>query len=166
MKNQTTNRIPCELCGHITEYVSPKDDKYIQYCDEINLTLCSSCIDFGKSKETKTIVRKPVAILSTTILPLDGSYQIKTLTEIPDITGILHYIGHPTTKEIVENLGAVKAPTNLFEGLKESGEYAICFSIKQGMSSRKEEGFSNPHQEVDITMLDVRMIARIDWELF
>jgi len=162
MKNQANNRIPCELCGHITEYVSPKDDQYIQYCDKIDLTICSSCIDLGKLKESKTIVRKPLAVLSTTVIPLDGVYQIKTLTKIPDITGISHYIGHPTTKEIVESLGAVKSPTNLFEGLKESGDYALCFSIKQGMSTRKEEGFTTPHQEINITMLDVRMIIRLE----
>ena len=41
------------------------------------------------------------AVLSTTILPLDGNYSVKTIKDI-DITGVPHYIGHPATKEIVE----------------------------------------------------------------
>jgi len=101
-----------------------------------------------------------VAILSTTILPLDGTYTVKTLSEIPSITGILHYIGHPSTKEIVENMGAKKAETNLFQGLH-IGESALAFSIKQGQSSRKIEGHT-VHQDTDISVLDVRLITRID----
>lgn len=101
------------------------------------------------------------AILSTTVLPLDGTYKITTLSEVPDITGVPHYIGHPATREIVENLGAVKAETNLFLGLL-PGEQAICFPIQQGVSSRKEEGFSSPHQDISISKLSIRVIIRID----
>lgn len=102
------------------------------------------------------------AILSTTVLPLDGTYSVRTLPvgDIPDITGIPHYIGHPDTKSIVESLGAIPAPTKLFAGLQ-IGEQAICFPITQGLSTRKEDGFSSPHQSVDLSMLSVRIITRI-----
>jgi len=123
------------------------------FCGKKNVTGFCSCKDaYGM----------PIAILSTTIIPLDGCYEINSIniSEIPDLTGISHYIGHPTTKEIVESFGAVKAPTNLFKGLEKAGEYALCFSIKQGMSTRKEEGFTTPHQNVDLSMLDVRVLKR------
>jgi len=104
--------------------------------------------------------RKPVAILSTTVLPLDGEYDIKTLKEIPDISGVSHFIGHPATREIVEKLGAVKAESNLFTGLK-VGETALAFSIAQGKSSRSQNGFTSPHQDVKIEDLSVRLIIRL-----
>jgi len=104
---------------------------------------------------------KPVAVLTTTILPLDGVYAVKRDCSIPDLTGIPHYIGHPATKTIVEQLGAIPAPTKLFPGLQ-PGEYAVCFAIKQGMSNRKADGFTIPHQDVTIEDLDIRFIYRIE----
>ena len=98
------------------------------------------------------------AVLSTTILPLDGNYSVKTIKDI-DITGVSHYIGHPATKEIVEKFGAIEAPSKLFTGLQ-IGESAICFSIKQGMSSRKELGYT-VHQDVIKDMLQIRIITRL-----
>jgi len=148
----------CSCCGTVVK--NEKD--WCKKCGNTDI-FCDTIPNFP---ETKIIPYKIVAILSTTILPLDGCYDVKTLTSIPNITRIPHYIGHPTTKEIVEKLGAVKAPTNLFKGLEQSGDSALCFSIKQGMSTRKEEGFTSPHQEIDITQLDVRLITRIDWEVF
>lgn len=103
------------------------------------------------------------AILSTTVLPVDGVYRVETLPsgKIPDIKGVPHYIGHPATKEIVESLGAVPASTKLFEGLN-VGEQAICFPIAQGKSSRATEGFTTPHQDVSLEDLTIRVITRIE----
>ncbi len=110
------------------------------------------------------------AVLSTTVLPLDGVYEITTLPpgEIPDITGVPHYIGHPATKAIVERLGAVPAESRLFPGLEpDAGEVeyssrAICFPIAQGKSSRANEGKTIPDQDVDLSDLAVRIITRLD----
>ncbi len=101
------------------------------------------------------------AVLSTTVLPVDGIYEVVTLPkgEIPDIAGVPHYIGHPATKEIVESLGAVPAESKLFGGL-EKGEEAVCFSIQQGKSSRAENGFT-VHQDVTLDDLSVRVIRRL-----
>ncbi len=106
---------------------------------------------------------KPAAVLPTTVLPRDGVYIVVTLLqdEVPDLTGVPHYIGRPATKAIVESLGAVQAPTKLFNGL-ETGEFALCFSIAQGKSSRAVDGFTSPHQDVDISDLSIRLIKRID----
>ena len=102
---------------------------------------------------------KIVAILSTTVIPLDGTYSVERLESIPVIKGVSHYIGHPDTKAIVESLGAVQSESKLFSGL-EPGESAICFAIKQGKSSRANEGFTSPHQEVNIDDIDIRVITR------
>lgn len=104
-----------------------------------------------------------IAVLSTTVLPLDGTYRVETLPagEIPDIAGCPHYIGHPDTKDIVESLGAVQAPAKLFSGLQ-PGESAIAFPIAQGLSSRATEGITNPNQAVDLSMLSVRVLTRIE----
>lgn len=108
------------------------------------------------------------AVLSTTVLPKDGTYRVETLRDerrenaLKSLSGVAHYIGHPDTKKIVESLGAVPAPTKLFAGL-EVGEQAICFPIKQGLSSRAVEGFTSPHQAIEeIATLDVRVITRIE----
>jgi len=103
---------------------------------------------------------KIAAILSTTVLPVDGTYVVETLRECPNIFGCPHYIGHLDTKQIVEGLGAVSAPTRLFGGL-EVGEQAICFPITQGKGTRVRDGFTTPHQGVKVTDLTVRSITRI-----
>lgn len=102
------------------------------------------------------------AVLSTTVLPVDGVYEVRTLPpgEIPNVNGVPHYIGHPDTKKLVEDLGAVPAPTKLFSGL-EPGEQAICFPIAQGKSTRATEGFTTPHQAVELADLQIRVITRL-----
>jgi len=102
------------------------------------------------------------AILSTTVLPLDGVYRVTTLSEGErvDIEGVPHYIGHPATREIVESLGAIKAESNLFTGLM-PGEIAVCFPIAQGKSSRASEG-KTIDQDVTWDDLVVRIIERLE----
>jgi hypothetical protein len=102
------------------------------------------------------------AVLSTTVLPLDGTYRVETLPagNLPDIVGVPHYIGHPDTRNLVEALGAVQAETKLFSGLN-PGERAVCFPIQQGKSTRVTEGFTSPHQSVSLSDLSVRIITRI-----
>lgn len=104
-----------------------------------------------------------VAVLSTTVLPLDGVYRVYTLPKgkVPDLRGVPHYIGHPATREIVESLGAIRALSNLFSGLQ-PGEKAVCFPIAQGKSSRTQDGFTSLHQEVTLDDLQVRVIERLE----
>lgn len=106
-----------------------------------------------------------IAILSTTVLPIDGQYSIQTLSAEQRaelrLSDIAHYVGHPDTKAIVELLGAVPAPTRLFAGLQ-VGESAICVPIAQGKSTRATEGFTSPHQVVDAPeLLEFRLLTRI-----
>lgn len=107
----------------------------------------------------------PSAILSTTVIPLDGVYKVGTyggesLEPIKAaIKDVPHYIGHPSTKEIVEGLGAVPAPSKLFTGLL-VGQVAYCFSITQGKSDRSQGGTAI-NQEVGIGDLTIRIVERI-----
>lgn len=107
-----------------------------------------------------------VAALSTTVLPLDGTYSVRTLQgaereeALRSLAGVPHYVGHPDTKAIVEALGAQQAPVKLFKG-QAVGEETICFPIKQGLSTRASEGFT-VHQAIqEINTLDVRALRRI-----
>jgi hypothetical protein len=118
------------------------------------------------AEEANKMIMKPskiVAVLSTTVLPLDGVYDVTTVGPASvDIAGVPHYIGHPATKEIVEKLGAVPAETKLFPGLQ-PGEVAVSFSIAQGKSTRATEGFTTPHQDVAVADLTCRVISRL-WD--
>ena len=102
------------------------------------------------------------AILSTTVLPVDGVYRVQTLPsgQIPSLVGVPHYIGHPDTQRIVESLGAVPAPTKLFPGL-DVGEQAVCFPIQQGKSSRVDLG-KTVDQAVSMDDLQIRVITRLE----
>ena len=102
-----------------------------------------------------------IALLSTTVLPLDGTYTVQRLENIPNVTGLPHYIGHPDTKRIVENMGAIQSESRLFESLL-PGQSAIACSIQHGMSTRATQGFTNPHQEVTVDMLEFRLITRAE----
>lgn len=106
-----------------------------------------------------------VAVLSTTVIPKDGLYSVKTfenLAEMPwSLQGVPHYCGHPATAAIVEELGAVKSESKLFLGL-EVGQAAIAVSIKQGQSNRAKDGFTSPHQDVTTENLDFRRIVRLE----
>jgi hypothetical protein len=100
------------------------------------------------------------AILTTTIMPVDGLYDVRTLEKRPtSLAGVQHYIGHPSTRLIVESLGADKASSNLFKGL-DVGEIALVCSIKQGRSKRSEEG-KTVDQNVSIDDISFRIIRRI-----
>ena len=111
-------------------------------------------------------MNKYEAILSTTVMPYDGTYTVRTLQgaereeTLAGRAGVPHYIGHPDTKAIVEAIGAVPAPTKLFKGL-EVGEALVAFPIKQGLSTRATEGFTSHQAIKELGTLDVRVLARI-----
>ena len=99
------------------------------------------------------------AILTSTVIPIDGTYKVETLKNIPDMQGILHYVGHPSTREIIEKMGAVKASSYLFEGLQ-VGESALVVSIQQGKSSRASTGIT-VDQSVQLEDLSFRVLTRL-----
>lgn len=123
---------------------------------------CDTCS--GYEEELKELRVK--AILSTTVLPVDGTYTVTTMSSqmerditLSAIRGVPHYVNHPDTKAIVEHLGAVPAASKLFEGLG-PGESAICVPIMQTKSNRTVNGYTSPHQAVTIDQLSLRVITR------
>ena len=141
-------KVKCRFCGCQHHY-GVGQPSYLAACGNCGLPMMADGV--------------LVAVLSTTVLPLDGIYRVETLPpgEIPSLSGVPHYIGHPDTKAIVEGLGAVPAPTKLFAGLQ-PGEQAICFPIAQGRSTRATEGFTSPHQDVSLEDLQIRVITRLE----
>ena len=101
-----------------------------------------------------------VAVLSTSVMPKDGIYTIRTVSKNKiSLKGIRHYIGHPCTKGIVESMGAIPAKNHTFKGLK-VGECAICVPIKHNKNHR-EHKFTRANQIVTIDDLCFRILKRI-----
>lgn len=71
---------------------------------------------------------KVVAALSSTVINVDGQYDVKVGLPMPtDMKDVPHYVGHPSTKAVLDALGAEKVP-GLFDGLK-VGESYLAFPI-------------------------------------
>ena len=101
-----------------------------------------------------------VAILSTSVMPKDGIYSIRTVNRKKiNLHGLPHYIGHPCTKKIIESMGAVAAPDRTFHGL-DVGEEAICVPIKH-RKNKREHRFARANQVVGIKDLCFRILKRI-----
>ena len=116
------------------------------------------CIVTKEKKPTKK--NKVVAVLSTSVMPKDGTYSIHTISKNKvDLEGLPHYVGHPCTKKIIEDMGAVPAEGNTFHGL-EVGEEAICVPIKH-RKNKREHRFTKANQVVSLKDLCFRILKRI-----
>lgn len=103
---------------------------------------------------------KVIAVLSTSVMPKDGLYSIKTVDRATlCLEGLPHYIGHPCTKRIVEKLGAYPSKSRTFRGLK-PGEEAICVPIKH-TKNKREHHFTRANQKVSVEDLCFRILKRI-----
>lgn len=128
-------------------------------CTCRNVDTYQTCLDGVKYMTVREGIK---VILSTTVLPLDGTYRITTISPYGVeklVDGVQHYIGHPATKTIVEKMGAVQAPSKLFEGL-DRGETALAVSIMQGRSTRGTLG-KTVDQDVVLDDLHFRIIKRL-----
>lgn len=96
-----------------------------------------------------------VAILSSTVLIIDGTYACTTLSNIPDVTGVPHYVGHPATKVILDDAGAIHTP-GVFKGLN-VGQSMLVVSLA---NNQRVDGFTT-HQNVDISGLTFKVVTRI-----
>ncbi len=69
-----------------------------------------------------------VAGLSSTVINVKGTYEVEIGLEMPEtLSGLPHYVGHPSTKTLLDALGAEKVP-GLFGGLA-IGESFLAFPI-------------------------------------
>lgn len=126
-------------------------------------TTCPACSGYGTVADQTD---RPVAVLSTTVLPLDGVYQISRVPVQEALEalrrkfiGTRHYVGHPATKRLLEEYGCLQASVKLFPGI-EIGEWCLCFPIKQGQSDRSQGG-TTVNQETSIDNLECRIVWRI-----
>lgn len=97
-----------------------------------------------------------VAVLSTTVLT-DGTFTCETIPFPQELSGIPHYVGHPDTKALVEALGAVKAPTNLFEGL-EVGESYLAVPLA---NNQRADGWTVHQAVAGLHQLKAKVVTRI-----
>jgi hypothetical protein len=101
-----------------------------------------------------------VAVLSTSVMPKDGVYSIYTIPrKAVHIEGVPHYIGHPCTKRIIEEMGAVQANNRSFRGLR-IGEEALCVPIKHERNKR-EHRYTRANQNVTVDDLCFRVLKRL-----
>lgn len=69
-----------------------------------------------------------VAGLSSTVINRRGTYEVEVDLAMPEsLAGVPHYVGHPSTKAVLDSLGAEKV-AGLFGGL-EVGESFLAFPI-------------------------------------
>lgn len=83
-----------------------------------------------------------VAILSTTILTV-GDFRVEQIAFPESLAGIPHYVGHPETKALIEELGAQQAPEKLFTGLQVGETY-----LAVPLANNKREAGWTVHQAV------------------
>jgi hypothetical protein len=95
------------------------------------------------SGDVETVV---AAIVTATILPIDGVYEIFTLRfrrthrwDRDSLAGIPHFMGHQSTRRILERLGSIKSEANMYRG-QEIGDVVISVSIRPGAHPRRYLG--------------------------
>lgn len=105
---------------------------------------------------------KLVAILSSVVTTEDGVYRVKTkrFKEVkPLVRGLTHYIGHVSTRELLERLGAVRSSSPFFRGLR-VGESALVVTLRRN-TSREVKGFTTGVFGVKPIDLRFRILTRV-----
>lgn len=78
-----------------------------------------------------------MAVLSTTLLQLEGTYKYMPLSWTPCVSGVPHFVGHPATRHLLDQAGAVYTP-GLFTGLEVGQTFVVC----QLKDPRKGQAFT------------------------
>lgn len=100
---------------------------------------------------------KIVAVLSSTVLAEAGTYRYDPLAEMPAVSGIPHYVGHPATKFLLDQAGATYTP-GYFSGLK-PGE---SFAVAQLRDPRKGSAFTTDAPNVGPDDLKWGLVTRVE----
>ncbi len=103
-------------------------------------------------------MQKPIAILSSTVLSHDGTYQYAALPSMPaDLAGgIPHYVGHPATRYLLDQAGAIYTP-GYFTGLEVGQTYLVA----QLKDPRKGGAFTTDVPGVEPSDLKWGMVRRV-----
>lgn len=101
-------------------------------------------------------------IMSTTILPVDGTYirrEIPMTNALMNMNGKQHYVGHPATKQLLEDQGAIYIPGKL-ERLT-VGQKALCVPLASSPRETGQRGNVFDIEISDFTALKAILIERI-----
>lgn len=101
---------------------------------------------------------KLVAVLSSTVINRSGNYRIVVDAELPEVSGLPHYVGHPDTAQVINGLGAVAQPKgSLFGGL-EVGEAFVAFPLQ---NPDRSAGWTKDQAIAGLGNLRVTVVERI-----
>lgn len=99
-----------------------------------------------------------VAALSSTVMNVSGTYRVEVGLPMPtSLGGLPHYIGHPSTKEVLDAMGAEKVP-GLFDGLQ-IGESFLAFPIQ---NPRKDAEWTLDRALESVDEIRVTLVTRIE----
>lgn len=99
---------------------------------------------------------KYLAVLSSTVLT-EGTFTCVKVDFPTDLAGVVHYVGHPATKALVEALGATQASEKLFKGL-EVGQSYLATPLAQ---NPRAEGWTKDTAVTDASQLKALVVTRI-----
>lgn len=100
---------------------------------------------------------KVVAVLSSTVINVSGNYDVEVGVSMPEIQGLTHYVGHPDTRKVVEELGAKYAGQGeLFKGL-EVGESFVAVPLA---NPDRSSGWTVDQALESIDQLRVTLVTR------
>jgi hypothetical protein len=101
---------------------------------------------------------KPVAILSSTILNIEGIYEAKIVEPNAKMfEGVPSYVGHPNTAALLLDLGVTKPETNLFGGLR-VGESFLAVPL---LNNPRTEGHTVNQSVSSLRELRCTIVTRI-----
>ena len=96
----------------------------------------------------------------TTVDGVYKSYTLKSVTDLPDLRGCPHYVGHPYTRAILEKHLGVVHEKGKFEGLK-VGESFLATPLKSLENLEMVKGWSEDQQVDSIDELKLILITKI-----
>lgn len=104
------------------------------------------------------------AILTSTVIT-PGVFRATAinLAELPgnSLAGVQHYIGHPSTRSVVEALGAIPAPERFFAGLQ-PGEAYLAVRLRPECNSSRAAGGITLDTEASIHDLEGLLVERVE----
>jgi len=113
---------------------------------------------------------RPAAVLPSTILPMDGTYKVRTLISgdlgdrrtimAANLAGVPSYVGHPATAAILKTCGVVQV-SGLWTGMQ-IGQSAIVVSLRPHKeATARSTGYTVDQKDVSPDDLVVRLLTRL-----
>lgn len=101
------------------------------------------------------------AVLTSTVLTPGVFRATEINLATTTLTGVPHYIGHPSTRSVVESLGAIPAPERFFAGLQ-PGEAYLAVRLRPESNTSRASGGITLDTEVSISDLEAMLVERVE----